>query len=208
MTTIDWNERYETGDLPWDSGAPEPHLVDHLREHPLRGRALDVGCGTGTNAIWLARQGFEVVGIDLSPEAIAQAEAKLGEEPLACRFAVVDFLAADPGAVGRDFDLVFDRGCFHVFDEAADRARFAAHVAASLAPRGRWVSLLGSTEGPAREEGPPRRSLRDVAAAIEPALEIVEVRAVPFHAAEPDRAAGWLVTARPRAAPAQPSTRR
>lgn len=201
--TLDWNERYLTGDLPWDSGSPDAHLVAHVESTTARGRALDIGCGTGTNAIWLARQGYDVLGIDVAPEAVAQARAKL-REPLRCRFEVVDFLNAELSE--EPFDFVFDRGCFHVFHEAADRARFAARVAEVLAPGGAWLSLIGSTEGPPRDEGPPRRTLRDVADAIEPSLAIVEVRAVPFHD-EPERAAGWLCTAKPRRVPAQPSTR-
>jgi SAM-dependent methyltransferase len=206
LSTIDWNERYQTGDLPWDAGTPDPHLVRHVSASTTRGRALDVGSGTGTNAIWLARKGFEVLGVDVSPEAIAQARAKLGGEALPLRFAVADFLAGESSETG--FDLVFDRGCFHVFDEAEERARFASRVAEALSPTGRWLSLIGSTEGPPREEGPPRRSVRDIAQAVEPALELLEVVAVPFHAETPERAAGWLCTARRRTVPAQPSTRR
>ena len=68
-----------------------------------------------------------------------------------------------------------------MFDESEERARFAAQVAAALAPGGLWLSLIGSTEGPPREVGPPRRSAREVALAVEPALEIVELRAAEFH---------------------------
>jgi hypothetical protein len=62
-----------------------------------------------------------------------------------------------------------------VFDEPEARARFAAQIAAILAPGGLWLSLIGSTEGPAQEVGPPRRSAREVILAIEPALEIQEL---------------------------------
>jgi len=86
-----------------------------------------------------------------------------------------DFLAeAVPGG---PFELAFDRGCLHTLDEAAARARFAEAPAGLLVPGGLWLSLIGSTEGPPRDVGPPRRSARDVVAAIEPALEVVELRA-------------------------------
>jgi len=98
---------------------------------------------------------------------------------------------------------VFDRGCFHVFDEAEERQRFAAQVAAVLAPDGLWLSLIGSTEGPAREVGPPRRSEREVTLAIEPALEIVELRSAEFHG---NNAKAWFCLSRKRTMPAQPST--
>lgn len=207
MPQQDWDERYVAGDTPWDTGKPDDHLVNFLHANPIeRGRALDVGCGTGTNALWLAAQGFAVLGIDIATAGIEKARAKLAGTDLDCRFIQTDFL--NDSISGGPFDLVFDRGCFHVFDESADRARFARHVASLLKPEGRWLSLIGSTEGPAREFGPPRRSARDVMNVIEPELEILEFRHIEFRADLPTQAAAWLCASRPRAVPAQPSTRR
>ena len=207
MPQPDWNERYVAGDTPWDTGKPDEHLVAFLRSSPVeRGRALDVGCGTGTNALWLAEQGFAVLGVDLAPSGIEKARAKAAGLGRDCRFALADFLRDEVS--GCPFDLVFDRGCFHVFDEARDRARFAQHVASLLKAGGRWLSLIGSTEGPAREFGPPRRSARDVIGAIEPELEILELRSIEFRGDLPTPAAAWLCLSRTRSVPAQPSTRR
>jgi SAM-dependent methyltransferase len=207
MPQPDWNERYLAGDAPWDTGEPNEHLVEFVRAGVVeRGRALDVGCGTGTNALWLARQGFTVVGVDVSSVAIERARAKGGRSDLSCRFERLDFLN-DPVS-GGPFGLVFDLGCFHVFDRAADRERFAARVASLLAPAGRWLSLIGSTEGPERDWGPPRRSARDVVGAIDPALEILELRSIELHADLPAPAAAWLCLTRLRRAPAQPSNKR
>jgi hypothetical protein len=114
----------------------------------------------------------------------------------------LDILAAPPS--GGPFQFVFDRGCFHVFDEAEERQRFAEHVAAVLAPGGLWLSLIGSTEGEPREVGPPRRSAREVTEAIEPALEIVELRSAEFSGIY---AKAWFCLSRQRSVPAQPSTR-
>ena len=98
------------------------------------GPALDIGAGTGTNAIWMAERGFDVLGVDVSPLAVERAHAKMEGRALRCRIAVCDFLHAPPS--GGPFQFIFDRGCFHVFDGADDRQRFAAHVAAALAPGG------------------------------------------------------------------------
>ncbi len=191
--------------MPWDTGVPDPLLIQVVASGALPlGRALDVGCGTGTNAIWLAQRGYEVCGVDVAPLAIEKARAKLAAG-LNCRFAVLDFLAGRPE--GGPFDLVFDRGCFHVFDEPGDRTRFAAQVAAVLTPGGMWLSLIGSTEGPPREIGPPRRSLRDVTDAIEPHLEILSVQSAQFRDA-PEPVMAWICMSRYRTTPAQPSTRR
>jgi SAM-dependent methyltransferase len=198
-----WNESYASGELPWDTGEPEPILVEFVSSGRVEpARALDIGTGTGTNSIYLAEHGFDVLGIDIAPRAVERANAKLNGRALPCRFAALDILAAAPE--GGPFEFAFDRGCFHVFDEAEERARFAAQVAAALAPGGLWLSLIGSTEGPSREVGPPRRSAREVTLAIEPILEIVELRAAEFRG---HGAPAWLCLSRQRRVPAQASTR-
>ena len=198
-----WNESYASGELPWDTGEPEPLLVEFVTSGGVTpGRALEIGAGTGTNAIWMAKRGFDALGVDVSPLAVEKAQAKMGQRKLCCRFAAWDILAAPPP--DGPFQFVFDRGCFHVFDEAGEREKFAAHVAAVLAPSGLWLSLIGSTEGSVRDVGPPRRSAREVALAIEPALEIVELRSADFSGI-PGKA--WLCLSRQRTTPAQPSTR-
>lgn len=200
-----WDEHYAAGEVPWDTGEPEPTLVELLEAGRLpQGRALEVGCGTGTNARYLASRDYDVVGVDVSGLAIERAAAAVGPSGGSVALRQLDFLA-DELPTG-PFDLVFDRGCFHVFDDAGDQGRFAERVAGCLAPDGLWVSLLGSTEGPPRDHGPPRRSARDIANAVEPALEIVELRAIALDADEPDHPRAWLLLARRRAVPAQPST--
>ena len=121
---------------------------------------------------------------------------------LSSRFDALDYLAAPPPE--RPFHFVFDRGCFHVFDESEERSRFAECVAAALKPDGLWLSLIGSTEGPPREVGPPRRSAGEITLAIEPALEIVELRSAEFRGND---AKAWFCLSRQRMIPAQPSTR-
>ena len=207
MPHPDWNQRYASAETPWDTGKPDVHLVEFISSGMVEpGRVLEVGCGTGTNASWLARQGFSVLGVDFAPLAIEQARAKAADASLECRFEALDFL--NDRVCGGPFDFVFDRGCFHVFDEVAERERFAEHVASELAPGGRWMSLIGSTEGPDRDWGPPRRSARDIVEAVEPALEILELRSVEFHANLPAAAAAWWCVFRLREFPAQPSSRR
>lgn len=203
--SYDWNERYLRGETPWDTEEPDPHLVEFVRSGAMkRGRVLEIGSGTGTNALWLAGEGFEVVGVDVAQRAIEMARTKAGDAPRVS-FRHTDFLTDDE--VRGPFDFAFDRGVFHVFDEADERARFATRVAGLLRPDGMWLSILGSTEGPAREEGPPRRSALDIVTAIEPALEIVSLRTTEFHGDVAGLRA-WACLSRRRTLPAQPSTRR
>jgi SAM-dependent methyltransferase len=198
-----WNESYASGQPPWDTGQPEPLLVEFVTSGAITPRpTLKIGAGTGTNAIWMAERGFDVLGVDVSLLAVERAQAKMEGRALHCRFAAWDFLDAPPP--DGPFQFVFDRGCFHVFDEPGERQRFAAQVAAALAPGGLWLSVIGSTEGPPREVGPPRRSAREVTLAIEPALEIVELRSAEFR---DNNAKAWFCLARQRTMPAQPATR-
>ena len=198
-----WNDRYASGEpLPWDTGRPDPMLVEMIESGAIApGRTLEVGCGTGTNSIYLAQQGFEVVGVDISPLAVANARAKAHGR---CRFETVDFLNEAPP--GGPFTFVFDRGCFHILDEVHERARFAQKVASELVEGGVWLSLIGSTEGLPRDAGPPRRSAREIVNAIEPSLEILQLRAGEFGVNEEPLKA-WLCLSRKRTIPAQPSTR-
>ena len=72
---IEWNERYRNGNLPWDTGLPSSELQSVFSRNTIQPcRALELGCGTGTNSVWLAQQGFEVTGIDLATLAVEQAE--------------------------------------------------------------------------------------------------------------------------------------
>src|ERR1700728_5477844 len=114
-----WNESYASGQLPWDTGQPEPLLVEFVTSGAVTPRApLEIGAGTGTNAIWMAERGFDVLGVDISSLAVERADAKMERSALRCRFAAIDFLAA-PLPDG-PFQFVFDRGCFHVFDEPGE----------------------------------------------------------------------------------------
>jgi SAM-dependent methyltransferase len=205
MPEHDWNERYAAAETPWDTGIPDNNLTEFVRSAAVKGTALEVGCGTGTNTLWLAGHGFKMIGVDISQIAIEKARAKAAGANLDCRFEQLDFL--NDTVSGGPFDFVFDRGCFHLFDNHEDRARFSERVARVLAPNGRWLSLIGSTEGGERDWGPPRRSVRDVVEAVEPALEIVELRSIAFRDL-PVYAAAWLCLSRRREVPAVPSTRR
>ncbi len=192
-----WEQRYRDGAIPWDSSRPDVHLQRILQEHqipPCRG--LDVGCGTGTNTVYLQGLGFQMTGLDISPTAIGRAKERAIEQNADCQFLNADLLTQvlplEP------FSFVFDRGCFHIFEDPDLRARFAARVAALLRPGSLWCSLAGSTDGPEREEGPPRRSATQLCGAIEPHFEILELRATIFSAETHPDASAWVLVARRR----------
>lgn len=202
-----WNDAYLEGSLPWDTGTPDADLVEAVRSGALPpGRILEVGCGTGTNAVWLAGEGFSVAAVDCAPQAIVLARERAEKAGVKVDFAVNDILSEAPP--GGPFDAAFDRGCFHVFDDASEREHFAENLSRVLKVGGRWLSLIGSTEGEPREMGPPRRSARDIVGAVEPFLEVVELATTGMAPGFSGTVAAWKGLFRKREMPAQPSSDR
>jgi SAM-dependent methyltransferase len=125
---------YRTGRTPWDTGITPPEVVD-LIEGPAAlapGRALDLGCGTGTNVRYLAEHGWDATGVDAEPIALDAARAKVAG--LAGARVIPGDVAGLP-ALGLDgpFDLVLDIGCFHSI-ERSRRGAYADGVAALTRP--------------------------------------------------------------------------
>ncbi|MBH1934326.1 class I SAM-dependent methyltransferase [Streptomyces sp. AV19] len=110
--------------VPWDIGAPQPVLVGLEEAGEVRGRVLDVGCGQGDNAIFLARSGHEVTGIDISPTAIGQAVERAAEQGAEAEFLVGD-AAGLHGLDGR-FDTVLSSAFYHCLPEGARTEHLAA----------------------------------------------------------------------------------
>lgn len=197
MNKDEWDDRYRSGDLPWDRPTPTEHLPWAIEAFGIApGKVIDIGCGTGTNVIWLARQGFDAVGVDISPGAVAQARAKAASADVDCTFEAVDFLSDPVG--GGPFALAFDRGCFHSVDAGANRAAFARTVADLLAPAGLWLSLIGSTDAPPREMGPPQVSARQITEAVEAPFEILRLEADNFRNGSDETYPAWRCLMRKR----------
>jgi cyclopropane fatty-acyl-phospholipid synthase-like methyltransferase len=156
MTTW-WDETY-TGETPapWDIGRPQRSFVRLAERGLLTGHVLDAGCGTGENAIMAASYGADVTGIDVSPVAIAKAQAKAAERGSTARFEVADVLSA--GELGISFDTIIDSGLFHVFDDN-DRARYVTSLASALRPGGICYLVCFSERQPG--EFGPRRVRQD-----------------------------------------------
>ena len=126
MTPEDrFNEQYKEGSTPWDIGKPDFNLVQTVTTTPIAPcKALEIGCGTGDNAIWLSQQNFNVIGIDISEIAIEKAGEKVAKANVTCAFAVLNILKTHVD--GAPLGFVFDRGCFHTMDSAERRPRLRA----------------------------------------------------------------------------------
>jgi SAM-dependent methyltransferase len=146
-----FDERY-VGVPPWDIGRPQPEVVRIADAGGFAGAVIDVGCGTGENALELAARGLEVVGVDAAPRAIEKARAKALDRGLSAAFVHEDAFSLD--ALGRRFDTALDCGCFHVFDDD-ERPEYVASLASALAPGGTlhlmcFSDLEPGTMGPRR----------------------------------------------------------
>ncbi|HVH65603.1 MAG TPA: methyltransferase domain-containing protein [Candidatus Acidoferrum sp.] len=133
------------GTPPWDIGRPQPAIRRLAETGQIIGLVLDVGCGTGENALYLAEQGHEVVGIDGAPRAIRKARAKAKARGLSMRFDVGD--ALNLPVPERPFDTVIDSGLFHVFSDD-ERARFRDSLAAVIRPGGTYYLMCFSEHEP------------------------------------------------------------
>lgn len=122
---------------PWDTKAPKENVIGWHEQGLVRGAVLDVGCGLGDNAVYLARQGFTVTGVDISATALITAERRAADAHVDVRFAVAD--ATELAGYTDAFDTVIDSGMFHCL-APADRPRYAA--AAHRATRADATVLL------------------------------------------------------------------
>src|SRR2546426_1574790 len=150
------------GTPPWDIGRPQREFVRLEAAGELKGSVLDIGCGTGENALFLAGQGHEVWGIDFAPTAIEKAKAKAKQRGLKATFRVADALQLQK--LGRTFDAVIDSGLFHTFDDG-DRSRFPRSLASVLPPGGRYLMMCFSEREPG-DWGPRRGTQAGIREAV------------------------------------------
>jgi SAM-dependent methyltransferase len=134
---------------PWDSGISPPELMEFIESHPA-GCALDLGCGTGTNVVTLAKHGWKVTGVDFAPHAISIARHKINAAQLKAELHVQDVTRLD-GITG-PFDFVLDLGCFHTLPEKG-RKLYLEQLNRVSGPGGYWL-VYGFLNGSPTMTGP------------------------------------------------------
>ena len=150
MDARDWDERYAATDRLWSSGPNETVRALLWDEPP--GRALDLACGEGRNALWLAERGGDVLGVDFSQVAVDRASGLAGERGLAARFERGDLTEWTPARADRDLVLF---AYLQVPDELRRRALTAG--ATALAPGGRLIWLAHDIDNLTRGYGGPQQ---------------------------------------------------
>jgi SAM-dependent methyltransferase len=133
---------------PWDTGISPPELMQHIASHPP-GRALDVGCGRGTNVITLAKNGWQATRIDFIGRAIAEARRRAKHQGVQAEFLVGD--VTQPLKLQGTFDLILDMGCFHSLSPQG-KIGYTQNIERWLAPGGTyllytWTDVSTSGDG-------------------------------------------------------------
>jgi SAM-dependent methyltransferase len=163
---------------PWDTKAPNENVITWQEGGLVRGDVLDVGCGFGDNAIYLAENGHNVTGLDISPTALITAERRAKDAGVDVKFAVADSTKLE--GYTDAFDTVIDSGMFHCLDDDGRRS-YAAAVHRATRPGASLLLSCFSDANPVGEEWPrpavSEETLRDVLggagwdiASLEPAM--------------------------------------
>jgi len=189
---------YAAPRAPWDIGRPQPAFL--AAGDRIAGRVLDVGCGTGDLAIWLAARGSSVTGVDFLAGPLAAARAKAAAAAVAVNFLEMDALAV--GEIPERFDAVVDCGLFHSFDDAG-RSAYVAALARLLEPGARLFVLCMSDAEPGTH-GPRRVSAAELRAAFAGGWEVESIEPVRFEVVpgiagaefSPGGARAWFAVAR------------
>lgn len=144
MSREDWDRRYATPALIW-SGEPNRFLAEEV-DGMTPGRAIDLACGEGRNAVWLAGRGWDVTGVDFSGRALAKARALAESRGVALTLVEADLTSYEPAPASADLVVVF-----YLHLPAHERAPVLRRAAAALAPGGTLLAVghdvLNLTEG-------------------------------------------------------------
>jgi len=134
-------------EIPWNIETPPDVLVELVESGKVKPcKTIDLGCGTGNYAIYLASIGFDVTGIDISPTAIKIAKENAKRKGVKCNFLVADVLGS-LDEVKETFDFAYDWELLHhIFPEK--RKKFVENLCRILSPRGEYLSVCFSEKDP------------------------------------------------------------
>lgn len=187
-----WDEQYRAGDAVWETERPCGELMRIVEEFAIRPcRALDIGCGSGVDAQWLAERGFDVTGVDLSAVAVAKARERTSQ----ANFVAGDF--TEPGVLDGRFEFFTDCGCYAPLRTAAETAYFEA-LERLIAPHGLGLVLTGNGAEPEHPDGPPVLSEAELRSEWSRGFEILQLRPFRWDAPSPavPRFLGWSCVVR------------
>lgn len=181
---------------PWDTKAPKESVIAWQQAGLIRGDVLDIGCGLGDNAIYLAQHGFDVTGLDISPTALITAERRALDAGVSVRFATADATVLDGYTAA--FDTVIDSGCLHCLPDDAKRGYAAAVFRATRPGAALLLSAFSDVNAASGDWPRPmvsEQTLRDTLTAAGWAITSLESITVSIEAVGTD-AVMWMLQAR------------
>jgi ubiquinone/menaquinone biosynthesis C-methylase UbiE len=189
-----WEEMYQDTP-PWDVGYPQPVFVKLVEEGEIKpGRVLDAGCGTGENALMLAKNGYSVTGIDVTKDAITKAQVKADKRNLKVDFIIGNVLKLDENIGTREFDTVIDSGLFHVMTDE-ERPIYVKQLHRVLKDGGKYFMMCFSDKEPG-EWGPRRVSKLEIERSLMPWFKIEYIKDALFDTrVHRGKAKAYLVSA-------------
>ncbi|MBI3850562.1 MAG: methyltransferase domain-containing protein [Verrucomicrobia bacterium] len=190
---VNFVERYARAETPWDSGRPSEELLRVLNAGKLTGKTvLEIGCGTGTNALELARRGYTVTAVDYVEQPILAAREKARQAGVTVDFRVADVLKDDLGGL---YDILFDRGVYHHL-RTEDLKGFQEFLKRATRQGSWWLSLAGNAKEKI-ENGPPVVQENEIRAELGPLFEILELREFRFSTGQSNfRPLAWSILMR------------
>ncbi len=187
LETIDWDAMYRDGRPPWETGEVASELVRALDEGLIEPcSTIELGCGTGADAVHLAKRGFEVTGVDSSPLAVEQARHRGRRAGVPVCFVLDDVF--DFAQTAGQFDLIYDAGFYHSI-RGLDLSRFIDMLWRITRPGSLYLALIGST-GEEAAGGPPQVSEQEIRFELTRLFDIVNLRPGRFES--PNRPEGYL----------------
>jgi SAM-dependent methyltransferase len=194
-----WDSRYRGDSRPgWDKGLPSSHLKAAAESGAIKpGRAVVLGCGTGTNAIYLAQMGFDVTAIDVAPTALNLAQQKAAEADVKVRWLLADVLA--PPADLEAFDFIFDRGCYH--GVRRNNAHGYVKTVKRLSRSGTHILILAGNANEERHYGPPRVKEEELRSDFSSDFDFIRLDTVHFDSIDSKQqgALAWSILLRRKA---------
>jgi len=149
---------HSLNEIPWHANQPDRHLIRLIKEKKVRqGLVLDLCSGDGTNSLYLASKGFQVMGVDISPTAVNIAKSRSKERKLSCDFHVGDVLKFK---YDQTYDFIFDRGCFHHISKKR-KPFYVSLVNRLLNSKGKFYLLCFSDKNPSYEKNLSKKDIKD-----------------------------------------------
>ncbi|MFN8006655.1 MAG: class I SAM-dependent methyltransferase [Terriglobia bacterium] len=178
-----WDAVYRGGNHPgWDAGRPSGELQRVVEQGTVRtGRAIDLGCGSGTDAIYLASKGFDVTAIDIAPTALSQAKEKADKAGVRVRWLLADVLAAPN--LG-SYEFIFDRGCYH--EVRFDNSKAYVETVRKLSKAGTLFLLLaGNPNEMTSKYSPPHVTEEEIRADFSALFDFEWIKETRFETSQP-----------------------